>query len=100
MSCPYCKKEIKHRKPCKVFLAIQKKEREEEEKRKIEAEKQRLEMLNTTNDVEVLRAEMLRLRSEVQRLKDMNNELIREMDNLENPEPPYPVTPPLDYSSE
>jgi predicted RNase H-like nuclease (RuvC/YqgF family) len=90
MSCQYCHKEVKHRKPCKVLIEMQKKERANAEKKMVEAEKNRVDILNTTTDVELLRNEIIRLRLENENLKQEKTELYREINALENPyEEPY-----------
>ena len=90
MSCPYCHKDVKHRKPCKVFVKMQNRERAEAEKKKVEDEKKRLVLIDTTTDVEILRNEIERLRLENKETKRENEELKQEIDRLENRyEEPY-----------
>lgn len=90
MSCPYCHKEVKHRKPCKIIVEMQNRERNEVEKKKLETEERRVNDINTTTDVEMLRNEIMRLRVENENLKQEKAELYREINALENPrEDPY-----------
>ena len=90
MSCPYCKREIKHRKPCKVLVEMQNRERLEAEMKKVEDEKRKEQVINTTTDVFILRNEIERLRRENDDLKLENLELKGQITDLENPhEDPY-----------
>ena len=90
MSCQYCKREVKHRKPCKILVEMQERERLEAEQRKVEDEKRKEELINTTTDVSILRNEIERLRIENERLKLENLELKEQITELENPrEDPY-----------
>jgi predicted RNase H-like nuclease (RuvC/YqgF family) len=87
MSCPYCHKEVKHRKPCKILVEMQKKERlekKESEKKMVEVEKKKVNIINTTTDVELLRNEIYRLSQENETLKQEKTELYREINALES----------------
>ena len=90
MSCPYCKKEVKHRKPCKVLVEMQNRERLEAEQRKVEDEKRKQELINTTSDVSILRNEIERLRRENETFKLEISSLHQHVIDLQNPrEDPY-----------
>ena len=90
MSCPYCKREVKHRKPCKVFVEMQQKERLEADQRKVEDEKRKQEFINTSIDPAILRDEIQRLRRENEGLKQEISNLNQQITDLEKPyEEPY-----------
>ena len=90
MSCPYCNRDVKHRKPCKILVEMQERERLEAEQRKLEDEKRKVELINTTSDVSILRNEIERLRRENQTFKLEISALHQQITDLENPrEDPY-----------